>query len=111
MRWRARSRTSVTRPASETFGVVQLEAMAAGLPVISTDLPTGVAEVNADGETGRVVPPGDVAALAGALREALADPALCRRWGEAGRRRVRERYGRERMAERLEAWYAELLDR
>ena len=91
----------------ETFGVVQLEAMAAGLPVISTRLPTGVAEVNCDGETGRVVPPGDTAALAAALAEILAAPETARAWGEAGRERVGARFGRDTMLDALEAWYAD----
>ena len=94
---------------SETFGLVQLEAMAAGLPVISTALPTGVAEVNLDGETGRVVTPADVDALTTALVELQNDTALARKWGESGRRRVRERFTREIMVARLEEWYASLL--
>ncbi len=93
--------------AGETFGLVQLEAMAAGLPVISTRLPTGVAEVNRDGETGRIVPPGDADALAAALAELLAAPATARAWGEAGRARVGARFGREAMLAALEAWYAD----
>jgi rhamnosyl/mannosyltransferase len=106
---RARALVLPSVQPSETFGLVQLEAMAAGLPVISTRLPTGVAEVNLDGVTGRVVPPGEVGALANVLAEVLAHPAQARRWGEAGRRRVRERYTRDTMVTRLESWYAFLV--
>ncbi|MCD4701804.1 MAG: glycosyltransferase [Candidatus Aegiribacteria sp.] len=60
---------------SEAFGMVQTEAMACGIPVISTALPTGVPWVNADSVSGLVIPPGDPAALAAAVRE-LDDPHL-----------------------------------
>lgn len=56
---------------TETFGVVQLEAMAAGLPVISTRLGTGVERVNIDGVTGRVVTPGSASELSAALAEVV----------------------------------------
>lgn len=62
--------------ATETFGVVQVEAMAAGLPVISTRLGTGVETVTLDGVTGRLVRPGDAGELAGALGTILADEGL-----------------------------------
>ncbi len=94
---------------SETFGLVQIEAMAAGLPVVSTQLPTGVAEVNVHGETGLIVPPGDVEALAAALREIVGDPARARAMGEAGRRRVAEHFDHRRMVDALADWYEELL--
>ena len=74
---------SVTR--AEAFGYVQLEAMAAGKPVISTDVPSGVSWVNQDGRTGIVVKAGDAAALAAALTMLAADAAMRARLGAAGR--------------------------
>lgn len=96
---------------SETFGLVQIEAMAAGLPVISTQLPTGVAEVNLHGRTGLLVPPGDRAALAEAMATVLRDPVQARRWGAAGRERVETHFGHLRMIEALAGWYGTLLGR
>jgi glycosyltransferase involved in cell wall biosynthesis len=86
---------SVTR--QEAFGVVQLEAMAAGKPVVSTDLGTGVGWVNRDGETGYVVPPRDARALHDALRRLLADAKLQKSMGEAAAKRVRSEFTLERM--------------
>ncbi len=86
---------------SEAFGLVQLEAMGSGLPVVSTNLPTGMRAINRDGETGLVVPPCDVAALASALNSLLADPALRARMGDAARRRATELFSREMMGARL----------
>ena len=59
--------------------MVQLEAMLCGRPVVSTDLPTGVPWVNVHGETGLVVPAGDVASLRAALHRLVADAELERR--------------------------------
>ena len=86
---------SVTR--QEAFGVVLLEAMASGKPVISTDLGTGTSWVNQHGETGIVVPPGDVAALHGALERLVGDPALRTAMGTAALERARSVLNVDRM--------------
>ncbi len=90
---------------SEAFGVVQLEAMAAGKPVICTELGTGTSFVNVDGETGLVVPPRDAPALAAAITRLLDDADLRARMGAAGRARVRQAFTIEKMVERVMAVY------
>ena len=99
---------SVTR--AEAFGMVQLEAMACGKPVVSTSVPSGVPWVNQHEVTGLVVPPGDVVALATALRTLFADSTLRERFGAAGRRRVAQEFTSARMAERSVALYREVLN-
>jgi rhamnosyl/mannosyltransferase len=84
---------------TEAYGLVQVEAMAAGLPVVSTNLPTGVPWVNQDGVTGLVVPPDDPVALGGALRQLSEAAALRRTLGENGRRRAEALFSREQMVE------------
>jgi rhamnosyl/mannosyltransferase len=73
---------------AEAFGIVQVEAMACGRPVVCCQLDNGVNWVNPDGETGLTVAPADPAALAGALSRLHRDPALRARLGEEGRRRA-----------------------
>ncbi|HEX3542639.1 MAG TPA: glycosyltransferase, partial [Acidimicrobiales bacterium] len=77
----------------EPFGLVNIEAMACGAPVVATAT-GGIPEIVVDGETGYLVPPGPkfVPTLAERINALLADPALARRFGEAGRRRVLERF-------------------
>jgi len=76
-----------------------LEAMGHGLAVVATDA-GGIAEQVVDGETGRLVGREDVAALAEALVDVASDTGRRQAMGEAGRARVRERFGLDRMAER-----------
>lgn len=85
-----------------------LEAMAAGIPVVATAA-GGTPEVVADGETGYVAPVGDVAALAERASTLLADPGLRLRMGQAGARRVRERFSALAMVEATERVYEEVL--
>jgi glycosyltransferase involved in cell wall biosynthesis len=92
----------------ETFGRVLLEAMASRRPVIATRV-GGMPEIVRHGETGLLVPPGDPQALAAATLTLLADPATRQAMGEAGRRRVEERFGLPEHLRRLEAIYADVL--
>jgi glycosyltransferase involved in cell wall biosynthesis len=73
--------------------------MAAGRPVITTAVPSGVREVNVPGVTGLEVPIRDVEALADAMRTLSQDAALRERLGAAGRNRVRDRFTVAAMAE------------
>jgi len=86
---------------AEAFGLVLVEAMAAGLPVISTELGTGTSFINVHGETGLVVPAGDARALADAIRTTLASPELRGRWGEAARQRALTEFTADVMAQRV----------
>jgi glycosyltransferase involved in cell wall biosynthesis len=94
---------STTR--AETFGIVQIEAMARSKPVINTALPTGVPEVSLHGVTGLTVPPGDAAALGRALTTLWRAPALAARLGASARARVIERYELDAVACDLESLY------
>jgi rhamnosyl/mannosyltransferase len=94
---------------AEAFGIVQLEAMAAGKPVVCCKLGNGVNYVNLDGETGIAVLPKDASALAAALRRLQADPALRKRLGEQGRRRAFAEFSLEKMRDGTLAVYREVL--
>jgi glycosyltransferase involved in cell wall biosynthesis len=94
---------------TEAFGLVQLEAMAYGVPVVNTDLPTGVPWVSQSNVTGLTVPPRDSKALAQALNRILHDRRLARRFSENCRTRVRE-FTVEKMLDRIYAVYEEVLE-
>ena len=91
----------------EGLPLVVLEAMAHSKPVVATDV-GGTAEAVVDGETGLLVPPRDPPALAAAIRRLLDDPEAARRMGEAGRRRVEERFSAEAMSRRVLEIYDEV---
>jgi rhamnosyl/mannosyltransferase len=93
---------------SEAFGIVLLQAMAAGLPVVTTELGTGTSWVTQHGRTGLVVPPGDAAALGEAVAALLADPERRAAMGAAGRLRVEAEFTEARMVERVMRVYTEV---
>lgn len=90
---------------SESFGIVLLEAMSAGLPIVASDIP-GYREVVRDGMEAILVPPGDAAALAAAVSRILSEPDLAGELARRGRERARE-FSWESVASRIEAVYYE----
>lgn len=96
---------------AEGFGIVQIEAMASGRPVVCCELHNGVTWVNQDGITGLVVPPADPAALAAALARLMREPALRARLGEQGRTRAFGVFTLEAMARGTLSVYRAVLAR
>ena len=93
----------------ESFGIVLLEAMAAGTPVVASDIP-GYAKVARSGADALLVPPGDPAALAEALGGLLDDPAMAAGLVASGTSRAAE-FSMTRLAERYEEFYQRAIDR
>lgn len=89
----------------ENQPMIVLEALACGVPVVGTAM-GGTPELIDDGVHGRLVPPDDPVALAGALNELLAEPAVAHAMGQAGRLRVEAEFSPGRHLERLSAVYA-----
>lgn len=93
---------------SESFGLVALEAMAQGKPVIASDT-GGLKDIVIDGQTGLLVRPNDPTALADAILRILRDSDLAKRMGDQGRRRVQEHFSSLRMTERFAQLYRSIL--
>jgi glycosyltransferase involved in cell wall biosynthesis len=95
---------------SEGISLTLLEAMAASLPVIATDV-GGNREVVAHGETGFLVPPGSPEAIASATLALIDDPARALAMGRSGRKRVEHIFDLRVMVRRYEDLYLELIGR
>jgi len=90
---------------SEAFGIVLIEAMACGKPVISTELGTGTSFVNKDGTTGFVVPPRDSKSLSNAIRKIITDNKIAKELGENAFNRVKEEFSLEKMLKKTISIY------
>jgi glycogen synthase len=106
--WYAGADLFVAPSLYESFGLIYLEAMQYGVPVVGCRT-GGVPEVVTDGETGILVPPGDANALRAALDRLMSDEALRRRLGSNGAARVRETMSHRALATRMVAHYREIL--
>ncbi|MBE6853429.1 MAG: glycosyltransferase [Ruminococcus sp.] len=93
---------------SEAFGIVQMEAMVYGKPVINTSLPTGVPYVSIDGISGITVPPRDEKALAAAVEKLVHDGSLREKYGRQAYEIVREKYDMNKVNEKISRIYEEL---
>jgi L-malate glycosyltransferase len=93
---------------TEGFGLAALEALACGVPVVGSRV-GGLPEVVAEGQTGLLCPPGDVPAMAAAVRRLLGDPALRQSMAGAARASVERRWRREPLLDRWEAFYRRVL--
>jgi peptidoglycan/xylan/chitin deacetylase (PgdA/CDA1 family) len=89
---------------SEAFPNSVMEAMAAGVPVVASNV-GGIPELVRDGTTGRLVPPGDVDALASALLTLLGNPRQVEEFGRAGRRIIEQTYSFHRMVDQFQMLY------
>ncbi|MCD8220393.1 MAG: glycosyltransferase [Ruminococcus sp.] len=96
---------------SEAFGIVQLEAMVYGKPVINTALSTGVPYVSVDGETGLAVPPENPEALAKAIQKLADDPVLRAAYGAAAAKRVEQMYQETDVIDAVEQVLKEFAER
>lgn len=94
---------------SEAFGMVLVEAAMFGKPMISCEIGTGTTFVNADGETGIVVPPENPSELAGAMNCLMEDKDLAERFGQAARLRYEQMFSGEALGKAYAALYQEVV--
>ncbi len=90
---------------AEAFGITQIEAMAAGLPIVNTQLPTTVPLVARHDKEALTVPPNDPLALSQALNHLLSEPALAARLGEAARERANIEFDEDIFRDRMTTIY------
>jgi glycosyltransferase involved in cell wall biosynthesis len=98
-------------PVYEGFGMVVVEAMAAGRPVVGNDAPGGVSDIVVHGETGLIVPAGSAEALAQALAYLVDSPQERARLGRHGRARQEQHFSARGMVERIAEAYVHALRR
>ena len=96
---------------AEAFALVQIEAMVFGKPVINTNLPSGVPYVSVHGKTGLTVEPRNVQALTDAMDKLADNEELRKEYGINARRMVELEYTQEKMTERYQKVFAELLQK
>lgn len=96
---------------SECFGLVQMEAMAYGKPVINTRLDTAVPEVSLDGVSGITVTPESVEELHDAIEKLCKDDKLRKLYGKAAKKRIHQHFSLEAMGDKLFSSYSELHER
>ncbi|HEX7785626.1 MAG TPA: glycosyltransferase family 4 protein, partial [Methylomirabilota bacterium] len=106
--WLALGDVTVLPSFFEGLPLVPMESLAAGRPVVASAV-DGTPEIVISGKTGLTVPPGDAAALAGAVCTMLRDPALRRDLARAGREWVLEHFTEERLVERTQEFYVSAL--
>ncbi|MBZ1345223.1 MAG: glycosyltransferase [Candidatus Nealsonbacteria bacterium] len=94
---------------SEAFGIVLIEAMACGKPIVSTELGTGTSFVNQDGVTGFVVPPQNSRALSQAIQKIIENKKLAQEFGQNSIKRVKELFSKEKNLEKIISIYENLL--
>ena len=94
---------------AEAYGIVLIEAMASGLPCVTTELGTGTSWVVQDGVTGFVVPPMDPPALAKAINTLKTDAALRQQFGQAALKRAQAKFSQEVMVDNVMQVYNEVL--
>ncbi len=94
---------------AESFGIVLQEAMASGLPCVTTELGTGTSWLVRDGESGFVVPPKNPTALAEAIQKLVVNPNLRQQMGQAGRKRAVWEFSLEKMVAKTDAVYQKVV--
>jgi rhamnosyl/mannosyltransferase len=95
---------------SEAFGIVQLEAMACGKPIVNTQLDSGVTFVSPHGVSGLTVPPADALALGNAIDQLLDQPQLRAELGMGARRRIAHKFTVEKMVNSTLALYRDIMN-